>query len=85
MKEEIEYLGYKINKHGVSPIPDRVSAVVNAPNPICCEQLKTFLGMISYYAKFIPNRSHILAPLYHLLREDDDWKWPADLTKLYIQ
>lgn len=81
LQEDIEYLGYKISKTGVSPIPDRVCAVIKAPNPSSREQLKTFLGMVSYYAKFIPNRSHILAPLYRLLHDGVDWKWSSDCER----
>ena len=38
-------------------------------------QLKSFLGLVNYYGKFLPDLSTILAPLYKLLRKEAQWTW----------
>ena len=43
--------------------------------PTNVTQLKAFLGLISYYAKFLPDRATKLAPLYQLLLKDTQWEW----------
>lgn len=41
-------------------------AILDAPNPQNVSQLRSFLGMLNYYANFLPNVSTTLAPLYSL-------------------
>ena len=59
----MEYLGHKINQEGIQPLEKKVLAIKQAPTPKTVEQLESFLGMINYYGKFIPNLSTIGAPL----------------------
>ena len=67
MLEEINFLGYKLNKQGVRPQDKKTKAIKDAPSPENPQQLKAFLGMINYYSKFMGNLSSILSPLYKLL------------------
>lgn len=75
MSEEIQYLGYGIKKSGIVPLEDRIQAIVDAPKPSDKSTLMSLLGAVNYYEKFIPNRAHLLAPLYRLLRNDVAWEW----------
>ena len=61
---EVEYLGHKISKHGLKPNSEKIRAIKEAPVPENLSQLKSFLGLVNYYAKFISNLSTVLAPLY---------------------
>ena len=56
-------------------MPDKVKAVMDAPQPTTITELKSYLGLLNYYGKFLPNISTILAPLYTLLRKSKPWKW----------
>ena len=51
----IEYLGHQISSDGVRPLLNKVDAIVKAPLPQNLQQLRSFLGLINYYGKFIPN------------------------------
>ena len=75
MCDEVEYLGFKVNKEGVSVIPEKVEDVLKAPEPTNLTQLKSFLGMLNYYHKYLPNLSTKLEPLHALLRKGTVWKW----------
>jgi len=68
LAETVVFLGHKIDQHGLHPTEEKVRAVQAAPKPHNVAELKAFLGLLTYYGKFIPNLSTTLAPLYRLLR-----------------
>jgi hypothetical protein len=63
---------------GVRPDPTKVEAVEKFPRPVNEKQLKSFLGMMGYYRKFIPRFSKIASPLHALLKKDANFEWTAD-------
>lgn len=78
MQDSITYVGFVIDKHGLHPDENKIKAIVDAPRPKDVTQLKSFLGMVNYYAKFISNLSSILYPLHMLLRKNAEWIWSSD-------
>ena len=62
-------LGHTISSRGVQPTRNKVEAIRNAPTPTNVHQLKSFLGLMNFYAKFFPNSATTLAPLYSLLQK----------------
>ena len=72
---QVEYLGHRISKEGLHPTEEKLKAITKAPAPKNISQLKSFLGMLNYYSKFLPNSSTILAPLYSLLHKNTPWSW----------
>lgn len=91
MVPEIEYLSHKINQEGLQPSDSKVAAIVEAPPPKNVSELKSFLGMVNYYGKFLPNLSTTLASLYQLLRKETPWRWSDeeqqafDKVKTFLQ
>ena len=75
MMAEVEYLGYRISKEGIFPSSAKVTAIKNAPVPTDVQQLRSFLGLVNYYGKFLPNLSSKLAPLHSLLENGKPWQW----------
>ena len=75
MLPEVEYLGHKISEKGLQPTTQKIRAIVEAPQPTNVLQLKSFLGMLNYYGKFLPNLSTCLAPLYAILQKKSPWSW----------
>ena len=51
----VDYLEYVINARGLRPQPNKVVAIQQAPAPLSVTGLKTHLGLLSYYGKFLPN------------------------------
>ena len=74
-QDQVEYLGYIIDKDGLKTSKSKVVAIEKAPTPTNITQLKSFLGMVNYYGKFIKNLSTVLYPLFQLLRKDRTWEW----------
>ena len=75
LAESVEYLGHVITDEGLQPTQAKVIAVQNAPVPQNITQLKSFLGLINYYRKFLPDLSSLLAPLNNLLQKGTEWNW----------
>lgn len=73
--DSVTYLGFVIDKDGVHTCPKKVEAIKNVKVPTNVSELRSFLGLVMYYAKFVPNISMILAPLYQLLQKDVKFQW----------
>lgn len=75
LQSSVEYLGHKIDAEGLHPIQTKLDAIEKAPEPTNVDELRSFLGLLTYYAKFLPNMSTMLAPLYKLLNKNQPWTW----------
>ena len=73
----VEYLGHTLSRQGVSKGP-KVDAIVKMPPPTDVSGLRSFLGAVQFYGKFIPNLSTMTEPLTRLTRKETPWKWEAE-------
>ncbi|KAK7910413.1 hypothetical protein WMY93_015097 [Mugilogobius chulae] len=71
-QSSLNYLGHTISKAGLHPDQDRLTAVINAPAPRDTTSLRSFLGLASWYSKFIPDFATIAEPLRAVLRDSTD-------------
>jgi hypothetical protein len=53
--EQLEFLGHTINKDGITPNKDKIRAIIDMPAPKTNSNVKSFLGLGSYYPRFIRN------------------------------
>ena len=67
LRLSVEYLGYRLDREGIHPLNDKVTAIVEAPEPRNVKELRAFLGLVNYYRKFIKQLSTIAHPLNQLL------------------
>ena len=65
-KSELNFLGHHISKDGITPLPEKITAVLDFPLPTDQAGLRRFLGMINFYHRFIPNCAQLLLPLHEL-------------------
>ena len=75
LRPSIEYLGHIVDEEGIRPTEEKVKAIKEAPAPTNVTQLRSFLGLINYYNKFLPNLAANLTPLYSLLNKQQRWVW----------
>ncbi|KAL7834748.1 hypothetical protein SRHO_G00289950 [Serrasalmus rhombeus] len=69
-QESVEYLGHIIDAAGLHKSPEKVCAIIDAPAPGDVSQLRSFLGMLNYYGRFIPDLATVLKPLNELLNKE---------------
>ena len=67
---QIKYLGFVVGNDEVSPSKDKITALCETKPPTSKKQLRSFLGMISFYRKFLPNLASLTAPLSDLLKKE---------------
>lgn len=70
----VEYLGYRLSNKGISK-GYKVDAVMKMRAPSNVSSLRSFLGSVQFYGKFLPNLSTSLKPLYRLTKNNVQWKW----------
>ena len=82
-KPSVEYLGHVLSQQGISK-GTKVDAVLKMPAPKDVSTLRSFLGSVQFYGKFLPSCfSTDAAPLYKLLRRDVSWKWGPTEAKAF--
>lgn len=69
------YLAHCIDSEGLHPIENNVEAITRTPDLRNVTELQSFIGMLTFYAKFLLNMSMPLAPLYQLLEKNARWQW----------
>ena len=69
MQSQVIYLGHKITSEGLFPTADKVKAIQDAPRPSNLTEVKSFVGLVNYYCKFVPQLSTVLEPMYRLQRK----------------
>ena len=72
------YLGFVITSNGVAADPAKVKAVLGWPTPKITTEVKSFLGLASYYRRFVQGFASIAAPLHALTRQGEDPVWTPD-------
>ena len=74
-QNSVEYIGHTISAEGVHTTTKKLKAIVDAPPPCNVSELRSFLGLLNYYGKFIPNLAATFHPLHALLQTGQPWKW----------
>ena len=68
LKKKSNIWGHVVSEQGVSTDPDKIRAVTEWPQPTTVTEVRSFLGFVSYYRRFIPNFSKVARPLNQLLQ-----------------
>eukprot|EP00873_Tetraselmis_striata_P029125 jgi/Tetstr1/449389/TSEL_003898.t1 len=73
----VTFLGHIVSGAGVEPMADKVEAINSLPAPKNVSDVRHFLGMATYYCRFLESFSLVKAPLTALTKKDAPWKWGA--------
>lgn len=72
---QVKYLGFVVDSNGLRIDSDKTAAVLEFPVPKTVKQLRRFLGMASWYRRFIPDFATIAEPLTRLTKKNQSWDW----------
>ena len=71
----LPFLGHQVGCDGISPEEAKVAAIMDMPPPKDVKELRSQLGLLSYYRHFIPNMSAVAEPLRKLVKKGAEWRW----------
>ena len=77
IRDEVEYLGHLITPQGLKT-NSRLTAIIEFPQPRNLPEVQRFLGLSSYYCRFVPNFSKIASPLRVLTRKGAEFIWTCE-------
>ena len=77
-KKRVVFLGHVVSDKGVSTDPEKISAVHEWPTPTSVSSLRSFLGLCSYYRRFVRGFSTIASPLHCLTEKGKDFVWTQE-------
>jgi transposase InsO family protein len=82
-RQEISFLGHRVTKGKIQPCPEKIEAIGRFPRPKDPKDVKSLLGMVGYYRRFVPNFAHHQEPLTQLTRKDAPFTWTAECERSY--
>ncbi|XP_011861253.1 PREDICTED: uncharacterized protein LOC105558274 [Vollenhovia emeryi] len=74
-RSKLKYLGHVVDHNGLHADPDKTAAVLNLTPPRNVKEIQRFMGLISWYRRFLKDVSSVAAPLHRLLRKRAKWEW----------
>ena len=85
VRKEVKFLGYVISRNGISPDPKKLAAMEEFPKPKDLRALRAYLGLTSYYRRFVPSFSALAQPLYKLTKKDVPFVWTDACEEAFQQ
>lgn len=83
--QSVEYLGFEVSSEGIRPGNRKIEAVERFPVPQNQHNVRQFLGLASFFRRFVPQFSVIAKPLTQLLKKDFQWMWGSDQENSFRQ
>jgi hypothetical protein len=82
-KSEMPFLGHVVSKYGIAVDKSKVAQIQQWQTPTNVTEVRSFLGLASYYRKFVKDFSHIAAPLTNLTKKDVLFSWKEPQQKAF--
>ena len=82
-QKKVEYLGFDVSSQGIQPSPEKVRTIVEWPRLQSVKDVRSFLGLASFYRKFIKQFSLKARPLTDLTRDNVAWQWTEKEEKAF--
>jgi hypothetical protein len=84
-RDQVSFLGHVVTPAGILPNPEKVKAVINVQRPHDLHTVRAFLGLTSYFRRYIPGFAGISAPIEHLKVKGAEFSWTDDCEDAFLQ
>ena len=74
LKDQVDYLGFEVSPRGIQASPEKVRVIIEWPKPKSVHDVRSFLGLASYYRRFVRGFSEMAHPLTELTRTRVEWE-----------
>ena len=78
LQRQVSFLGHVIDSDGISTDPEKIRAVTDWPTPNSVRDVRAFIGLASYYRRFVQDFAAIAAPLHQLMRKNARFQWNSE-------
>lgn len=82
--KELEFLGHKLSGEGIKPTFNKIRAIQNFRQPELAEEVRSFLGLVNFVGKFIPNLATLTEPLRVLTKKDAPFVWNSEQQAAFV-
>jgi len=84
-QREIGFLGHRILGQGVMTDPEKIAVIQQWPQPTSVTEVRSFLGLASYYRKFVKGFSSITKPLTRLTGKGVPFIWSKNIEEAFVK
>ena len=74
-----------MSREGIHTSERKIKAITSVPPPADASKLRSFLGMVNHYGKFVKNLTDLGAPLNKLLRKEEPWSWTNECQTSFLK
>jgi len=85
LRAQVSFLGHVVSGEGVATDPEKIRAVEEWPAPTDLHEVRSFLGLVSYYRRFVPTFASIAAPLHALSAKIQKFIWSSESKESFRQ
>lgn len=82
-QRKVKYLGHVVSDQGISTDPEKLAKVSEWPTPRCLKDVRSFIGLCSYYRKFVRNFSNVAKSLFDLMKKDAKFVWDDNCQEAF--
>jgi len=82
---ELTFFGLNLTEDGINPTEEKIAAILNAGSPKTASEARSFMGLVQYSARFIPNLSTISKPIRDLTIKNQNFTWGREQEKAFLR
>ena len=84
-QRRVTFLGHVVSHQGIETDPEKITSVASWPVPRSLSEVRSFVGLASYYRRFVPGFASIAAPLHALTSKAVKFRWDEHCQTAFEQ